>query len=90
MNYSKSNNFFVCPFCFPNKEHMMLPKRFEPLSCSLKGLCATMKMSNFEKMLSCVSSHDLYLENKINKQKRSIKEMMKTSSKESFPQESSP
>ena len=43
-----------CRFCFLNINHVTIPRRFEPLSCSLKRLRASMEMSNFERKYSLV------------------------------------
>ena len=47
-------------FCFPNTDHVTIPRRFEPLSCSLKRLRASKKMSNFERKCSPGFHHVLY------------------------------
>ena len=36
-------------FVFPNTDHVTIPRRFEPLSCSLKRLHASMKTSHLER-----------------------------------------
>ena len=36
--------FFASTFCFPNTDHVMILRRFDPLSCSLK-VHASMNMS---------------------------------------------
>ena len=71
--------FFACTFCFPNTEHVMILRRFDPLSCSLKIVHASMNMSactflmnKTKDQISWVSSHDLYWKNKMYKRKRSI------------------
>ena len=35
--------------CFPNTDHMTIPGRFQPSSCSLKRLHASTKISNVER-----------------------------------------
>ena len=35
--------------CFPNTDHMTIPTRFQPSSCSLKRLHASTKISNVER-----------------------------------------
>ena len=63
-----------CTFCFPNTDHVMILRRFDPLSFSLKREHASMNMSlhvlllmNMTKdQISWVSSHDLYWELKQN------------------------
>ena len=55
-------------FCFTNTDHLTVPRRFEPLSCSFKRLCASIKMSNFERKYSPGSRHMIC----IGKTKRSI------------------
>jgi len=60
--------FSLVGFCFPNTYHVTIPRRFEPLSCSLERLHVSMKMS----ILSWGSSHDLYWQNKIDKRKSSM------------------
>ena len=69
--YSCDSNrpFSLVGCCFPNTYHVTFPRRFEPLSCSLERLRASMKMSNFE---SQYSPGDLYWQNKIDKPKRSM------------------
>ena len=63
---------------FPNTDHVMILRRFDPLSCSLKQawicLHAFILMNRTKDQNSWVSSHDLYWENKIYKRKRSILE----------------
>ena len=34
---------------FSNTDHLTIPRRFEPLSCSSKRLLVSMKIPNFEK-----------------------------------------
>ena len=46
-NLSIKETSFGYRFCFRNTDHVTLPRRFEPLSCSLKRLRASRKMSNF-------------------------------------------
>ena len=54
----------------------MILRRFDPLSCSLKRVHASMNMlflmNKTKDKISRVSSHDLYWENKMYKRKRSI------------------
>ena len=54
----------------------MILRRFDPLSCSLKSVHASMNMlflmNKTKDQISRVSSHDLYWENKMYKRKRSI------------------
>ena len=73
---SPQQTFFACTFCFPNTYHVMILRRFDPLSCSLKRayLClhALFLMNKTKDEISWVSSHDLYWENKMYKRKRSI------------------
>ena len=45
------------PFCFPNADHVTIPRRFEPLACSLERLRASMKISNFERKCSPGNRH---------------------------------
>ena len=56
--------------------HVMILRRFDPLSCSLKRVHASMNMlflmNKTKDQISWVSSHDLYWENKMYKRKRSI------------------
>ena len=47
--------------CFPNKNHVTIPRRFEPLSCSLTGLRASMTMSDFERKYSLGYRHMICL-----------------------------
>ena len=68
--------FFACTFCFPNTDHMMILRRFDPLSCSLNIVHADIFMfactlfneqdkgSNLR-----VSSHDLYGKTKCTSEK---------------------
>ena len=53
---------------------MTIPRRFGILLCSLTRLSAIVKMSTFERKINTllVSSHDLYWDRKIDKQKRSF------------------
>ena len=44
----KKDFVFPCRFRFSNINHVMLSRRFESLSCSLKGLRTSTKMSNFK------------------------------------------
>ena len=37
--------YVACTFCFPNADHVMILRRFNPLSCSLKRIHASMNMS---------------------------------------------
>ena len=37
--------FLACTFCFPSTDHVMILRRFDPLSCSLKRVHASMNMS---------------------------------------------
>ena len=48
----------------------MILRRFDPLSCSLKKINASMNKTKDQ--IFGVSSHDLYWENKMYKRKRSI------------------
>ena len=54
----------------------MILRRFDPLSCSLKSVHASMNMlflmNKTKDQISRVSSHGLYWENKMYKRKRSI------------------
>ena len=34
--YSVQQTFFACTFCFHNTDHVIILRRFDPLSCSLK------------------------------------------------------
>ena len=53
---------------------MRIPRTFEPLSCSLTRLCASVKMPHFVRKYSPgYRSHDLYWENKMAKRKRCMK-----------------
>ena len=56
--------------------HVMILRRFDPLSCSLKRVHASMNilflMNKTKDQISWVSSHDLYWENKMYTWKRSI------------------
>ena len=41
----KEYTLFTCTFCFPNTDHVKILSRFDPLSCSLKRVDASMSMS---------------------------------------------
>ena len=57
----------------------MILRRFDPLSCSLKRVHASMNMlflmNKTKDQISRVSSHDLYWKNKMYKRKRSIRKL---------------
>ena len=40
----KRIDHFACTFCFPNTDHVMILRRFDPLSCSLKRVNADIFM----------------------------------------------
>ena len=40
-----SNSVSTCTFCFPNADHVIILRRFDPLSCSLKRVHASMEVS---------------------------------------------
>ena len=44
-------------FWVPNTDHVTIPKRFEPFSCSFKRQCANMEMSNFDSKHSPGNRH---------------------------------
>ena len=77
---NSQQTFFACTFCFPNTDHVMILRRFDPLSCSLKQawicLHALFLMNRTKDQISWVSSHDLYWENKMYKRKRSIETIL--------------
>jgi len=61
----KSNlkwTFFACQCCFPNTDHVKKARRFELLLCSLKEACKHENVQLWKKILSWISSHDLYWE----------------------------
>ena len=69
-------DLFACTFCFPNTDHVMILRRFDPLSCSSKRAYSCLHlffiMNKTKDQIFWVSSHDLYWENKMYKRKRSI------------------
>ena len=44
--------FLACTFCFPNTDYVMILRRFDPFSCSLKRVHASMNMS------ACILSNE--------------------------------
>ena len=48
--------------CFPNTDHVTIPRRFEPLSCSLinRAACEHDNVRLWKKIFPWVSSHDLF------------------------------
>ena len=58
-NYNRP--FCAGRFCFPNTDHVMIPRRLELLLCSLKRPRASMKMSYFERRYSPGYRHVMYV-----------------------------